>query len=42
MRAFLLMDVQLVARPLVDNNAIFGYLHNRYQVRLVRERKEKC
>jgi mediator of RNA polymerase II transcription subunit 5 len=24
--------VQLVARPLIDDNAIFGYLHNRYQV----------
>lgn len=24
--------LQLVARPLIDDDAIFAYLHNRYQV----------
>ena len=30
---------QLVARPLIDDNAIFGYLHNRYQVSLTKALK---
>lgn len=29
-----LTDLQLVARPLIDDNAIFSYLNNRYQVGL--------
>ena len=34
---------QLVGRPLIDDNAIFGYLHNRYQVsRLPPLRKREC
>ncbi len=29
-----LTEFQLVARPLIDDNLIFAYLHNRYQVRV--------
>ena len=35
----MLIEIQLVARPLVDDNAIFGYLHNRYQVSLAHKAK---
>jgi mediator of RNA polymerase II transcription subunit 5 len=30
----ILTTVQLVGRPLIDDNAVFAYLHNRYQVRV--------
>jgi mediator of RNA polymerase II transcription subunit 5 len=33
MKRTILTEDQLVARPLIDDHAIFAYLHNRYQVR---------
>ncbi len=36
LKDFVLMEIQLVGRPLIDNGTMYNYLHNRYQVRISR------